>query len=175
MDSLDKGPSTTETFTQITANGAGGLGAATNYDTKAILAAYPGYTTGNVLIGLETTTTNATVLFRQIFGGQVQVLQILPGAGGKIGEIHGVTHHVVGPSGERPGMSFAQSGVDPATCRIGTELWVGMAICRSSAAANVALTFSFKGAAATSSTLPARDVLATGELQRIVWTPPAKG
>lgn len=172
MDGLDKQTASIETFLQITAAGAGPLNAETRYDAKAIEASMPGYTTGSVLIGLETGTTNATVLFRKIYGGQVQALQVLPGTGGRIGQIHGVTHHVAGPAGERPGMSFKQTGTDPSTCRIGTGLWLGMAICTSRGAPNVQLTFSFKGEAAMASALPRPDVLATGELQRIIWQPP---
>jgi hypothetical protein len=172
MDSIDKGTSSTETFLQITADGAGGLDANTAYSSKAIMAALPGYATGSVLIGLENETTNATVVFRKIMGGQVQVLHVLPGNGGKVGQIHGVTHHVVGPAGERPGMTLAEAGVNPASCRIGANLWLGMAICRSRAAPNVLLTFSFKGEYAMSNRLPSPQVLATGELQRIIWTPP---
>lgn len=172
MDSLDKGTSSTDTFLQITAEGAGGIDGNTAYSSKAILAALPGYNTGSVLIGLENETTNATVVFRKIMGGQVQVLHILPGNGGKVGQIHGVTHHVIGPAGERPGMTLAETGVSPSSCRIGANLWLGMAICRSRAAPNVLLTFSFKGEAAMADRLPPPQVLATGELQRIIWTPP---
>jgi hypothetical protein len=162
---------TSDTFLQITAQGAGPIGAATPFSSKAILAQMPGYTTGNVTIGLENTTTDALVLFREAYGGRIQVLHIL-GSGGRIQQIHGVTHHVVGPAGERPGMSLAETGADPSTCRIGTNLWLGMAICRSRGAPNVTLTFSFQGEAAMSTSLPPRDVLATGMLQRIIWTPP---
>jgi hypothetical protein len=98
------------------------------------------------------------------------VLHIL-GSGGRIQQIHGVTHHVVGPAGERPGMSFRETGTDPSTCRIGTDLWLGMAICRSRGAANVTLTFSFQGEAAMSTSLPTGSALAEGMLQRIIWTP----
>jgi hypothetical protein len=177
-DGFRAGPSapafqaTGDTFLQITAQGAGPISAATPYASKAILAQMPGYTTGNVTIGLENTTTDATVLFKEAYGGRIQVLHIL-GSGGRIQQIHGVTHHVVGPAGERPGMSLAETGTDPSSCRIGTNLWLGMAICRSRGAANVTLTFSFQGEAAMTSSLPPRDVLATGMLQRIIWTPPS--
>ncbi|MCW1843544.1 DUF1131 family protein [Prosthecomicrobium hirschii] len=173
MDGLDKQPEITETFLRITADGAGPLTGATAYDAKTIEGLMPGYTTGSVLIGLETGTTNATVLFRKIYEGQIQVLHILSAPNGRIGQIHGVTHHVIGPAGERPGMTFREAGVDPASCRPGTNLWLGMAICTSRGAPNVVLTFSFKGEAATSVKLPARAVLDTGELQRIIWTAPA--
>ncbi len=163
---------TGETFLEITAQGAGPITAAMPYSSKAILAQMPGYTTGNVTIGLENTTTDALVLFKEAYGGRIQVLHIL-GSGGRIAQIHGVTHHVVGPAGERPGMSLREARTDPSTCRIGSGLWLGMAICRSRGAANVTLTYSFQGEAAMSPSLPPRDVLETGMLQRIIWTPPA--
>ena len=162
---------TSDTFLQITAQGAGPIGSATPYSAKALTAQMPGYTTGSVTIGLETSTPTATVLFKEAYGGRIQVLHVL-GDGGRITQIHGVTHHVVGPAGERPGMTFREAGVDPSTCRIGRDLWLGMAICRSRGAPNVTLTFSFQGEAAMASELPSRQVLDTGLLQRIIWTPP---
>ncbi len=163
---------TGDTFLQVTAQGAGPINAATPYASKAILAQMPGYTTGNVTIGLESNTTDATVLFKEAYGGRIQVLHIL-GSGGRISQIHGVTHHVIGPAGERPGMSFAETRTDPSTCRIGTNLWLGMAICKSRGAPNVTLTFSFQGEAAMSTSLPSGSALAEGMLQRIIWTPPS--
>ncbi|MER2605125.1 MAG: DUF1131 family protein [Siculibacillus sp.] len=163
---------TSDTFLQITAQGAGPIGAATPYSAKALTAQMPGYTTGPVTIGLETSTPTATVLFKQEYGGRIQVLHVL-GSGDRITQIHGVTHHVVGPAGERPGMSFREAGTDPSTCRIGTDLWLGMAICKSRGAPNVTLTYSFSGEAAMQTSMPSRSVLDTGMLQRIIWTPPS--
>ncbi len=176
-DSFGTGPSrpafqaTGDTFMQITAQGAGPIGAATPFSSKAVTAQLPGYSTGTVTIGLETSTPEAMVLFKDAYGGRIQVLHIL-GQGGRIAQIHGVTHHVVGPAGERAGMTFRETGTDPSTCRIGTDLWLGMAICKSRGASNVTLTFSFQGEAAMSSQLPPRQILDTGMLQRIIWTPP---
>ena len=161
---------TGDTFLQITAQGAGPITAATPFSSKAITAGLPGYTTGHVTIGLENSTPDALVLFKEEYGGRIQMLHIL-GSGDRIAQIHGVTHHVIGPASERPGMSFRETGTNPSTCRIGTNLWLGMAICRSRAAPNVILTFSFQGEAAMSTQLPPRDVLDTGMLQRIIWTP----
>ncbi len=163
---------TTDTFLQITAQGAGPITAATPFSSKAITAGMPGYTTGHVTIGLETSTPDAVVLFKEEYGGRIQVLHVL-GEGNRIAQIHGVTHHVVGPAGERPGQSFRETGANPSTCRAGTNLWLGMAICRSRAAPNVVLTFSFQGEAAMSTSLPPREILDTGMLQRIIWTPPS--
>jgi len=163
---------TDDTFLQITAQGAGPIGASTSYSSKAIVAGLPGYTTGHVTIGLETSTPDAIVLFKEAYGGRIQMLHIL-GQGDRITQIHGVTHHVIGPAGERPGMTFREAGTNPATCRIGTDLWLGMAICKSRGASNVTLTFSLPGEAAMSTQLPGRDVLDNGILQRIIWTPPS--
>jgi hypothetical protein len=162
---------TGDTFMQITAAGAGPIDAGTPFASKSILAQLPGFTTGHVTIGLETSTPDALVLFKDAYGGRIQVLHIL-GSGNRITQIHGVTHHVIGPAGERPGMTLREAGTDPSTCRIGTNLWLGMAICRSRGASNVTLTYSFQGEAAMSTTLPPREILATGILQRIIWTPP---
>lgn len=162
---------TSDTFLQITARGAGPIDASTPYASKAITAQLPGYETGHVTIGLETSTPDALVLFKEAYGGRIQVLHIL-GEGNRITQIHGVTHHVVGPAGERPGMTFRETGTDPSTCRIGRDLWLGMAICRSRGAPNVVLTFSFQGEAAMATQLPRREILDTGLLQRIIWTPP---
>jgi Protein of unknown function (DUF1131) len=171
MDLLDRDAPQTETYLQITSGGVGSLNARTVYSEAAIKAAMPGYATGTVLIGEETETRDAIALFRSDTGSKVQVLQVVGKPGGDVTEIHGVTHAVIGPGGERPGMSLAQAGVDPTSCRAGTKLWLGMAICASRAAPNVKLTFSFTGDAATSDKLPPRDVLELGELQRIIWTP----
>jgi hypothetical protein len=132
----------------------------------------PDYTSGSVLISQEIETANAMVLFHPSEGGAVQVLQILPGPDGKIGEIHAVSRQVKGPAGERPGMTFAEAKVDPSTCRMGVTLWTGLAICRSSGARNVMLTFSFRGAVGNSSLLPMGEDLANGELQRMIWMRP---
>jgi hypothetical protein len=162
---------TGDTFLQITAAGVGPIGPSTPYQSKAILAQLPGFTTGHVTIGLESSTPDALVLFKDAYGGRIQMLHIL-GSGNRIEQIHGVTHHVVGPAGERPGMTLREAGTDPSTCRIGTNLWLGMAICRSRGAPNVTLTYSFQGEAAMSTSLPRREILETGILQRIIWTPP---
>jgi hypothetical protein len=171
MDLLDRDPPRSDTYIQISADGAGPITAATPYNESAIGALLSGYTTGTVLTGMETDTTNAIALFKSGSAGQVQILQIVGGPDGKIHEIHGVSNHVMGPGGEKPGMTLAQTGVDPATCRAGASLWLGMAICRSAAAANVRLLFSLHGDAKASSPLPDRADLEKGELQRIIWMP----
>jgi hypothetical protein len=173
LDLFDQPRAATETFVQITDKGAGALDANVPYNAAAISARLPGFTADRVLVGLERATATILVLFKEAYGGRVQALQIVPGEQGRIAEIHGVTHHVVGPGGERPGMTLRQTRADPATCRPAEGLWVGMAICRSRAAPNVALAFSFRGPAAASPTLPDATTLSEGELQRIIWTPPA--
>ncbi len=171
MDLLDRDSPSTDTFLQITRDGVGALNNNVAYTQNAIAASVPDTVASEALIGIETETRTAIVLSRKANGSQVQLLQVIGGADGKVAEIHGVSRHVVGPAGERPGMTLAQAGVDPTTCRAGVNLWLGLAICDSRGAANIKLTFSFTGDAATSDKLPPLDVLETGELQQIIWTP----
>lgn len=172
FDTFELPTGTADTYLQITATGAGPLDQATAYGAKPIAAKLPGYTTDSLLIGLERLTATAVVVFRDANGGRAQVLHVVPGASGGIGEIHGVSRHVIGPAHERPGMTLREARVDPKSCRPGEGLWLGLAVCRSSGAANVALTFSFKGEPPATPTLPDAATLAEGELQRIIWTPP---
>ena len=175
MDLLDREPPKTETLVQISRDGAGPLTSALAYSPESISAAMPDYTTGTVIVGLESGTREAIALFTQSNGTQVQVLHVVGNPSGKVTEIHGVSNRVIGPGGERPGMSLVQAGVDPASCRAGTNLWNGQAVCRSRSAANVLLTFSYKDdavrdEAARTQKLPPRDALELAELQRIIWT-----
>lgn len=173
MDLLDRRAGNTDILLQITRDGLGPLSGATPYDQAAILKAMPGYTAGSILIGLESDAVSALVLFHQGEGGTIQTVQIVPSADGtRIGQIHGVSQQVSGPAGERPGMVFSATKTDPATCRMGTALWAGLAVCRSAGADNVTLTFSFKGDYGRATTVPPPDQLAAGELQRIIWSPP---
>ena len=175
MDLLDRDLPRNDTYLQIAADGVGPLNAETPANEAAIGKLMPGYTTGSVLTGLETETIYAIALFKPEGNGdngaQVQVLHIVAGAGGKIREIHGVSRHVMGPGGEKPGMTLAQTKVDPAACRAGKGLWAGMAVCVSAAASNVQLLFSLPADGMAHDQLPPRPQLERGELQRILWRP----
>jgi hypothetical protein len=173
MDLLDRESPRGDIYLQISADSVGPITAATPYNEAAIGKLLPGYTTGSVLISQETQTANAIGLFKAGEGGQIQIIQIVGGPDGKIHEVHGVSDHVMGPGGEKLGMTLAQTGVDPATCRAGTSLWLGMAVCQARATPNVRLLFSLHNEGKASATLPARAELERGELQRIVWTPKA--
>lgn len=48
-----------------------------------------------------------------------QVLQIFKRSNGKVREVHGVTHHLEGPNGERIGMTFSEIGRRAATAETG--------------------------------------------------------
>ena len=170
MDLLDRHTSGDETWLKVEASGVGRLDGSVAFDPARILSLMPDYTSGSVLISQETQTANALVLFHPSPGGAVQALQILPHPDGKIAEIHGVSRQVVGPAGERPGMAFVDTRTDPSTCRMGTTLWTGLVVCRSSGARNVLLTFSLAGSVAATAMLPTGNDLASAELQRIIWT-----
>lgn len=154
---------------QITAAGAGGLSGETAYSNKAIEEALPGFTTQPIQIAVEDHTLWTIGAFHEGF----QVLQVLKGDAGRIGEVHGVTHHLAGPNGERIGMSLAQIGTSPADCRVGRDLWRGMAICSARGTPNVTLVYAIPGFEGPFDRLPPSDRLGSALLQRIIWRPAA--
>lgn len=156
-----------KTLLQITAQGAGGLNGDTAYSNKAIEEALPGFATQPIQIAVEDHTLWTTGVFHDGF----QVLQVLKGKGGKIGDVHGVSYHLTGPNGERIGMTFAQSGMSTGDCRVGVDLWRGMAICTARGAPNVKLVFTIAGFEGPFDRLPPNDQLADANLQRIIWSP----
>ncbi len=160
------------TLVQITGAGVGGIRAGTAYSSKAIQAALPGFTTDTIQTAEETTTENALGAFNS---DGFQVLQIFRGRDGNVRAVHGVTHHLAGPNGERIGMTFAEAGMRRSDCRVGQNLWRGMAICRSKGAPNVELVFAIPQYQGPWDALPDEGQLRGAALQRIVWTPTAQG
>lgn len=169
MDLLDREPAKPDTYFRITAEGAGPLNSVTPFDQAAIKKLLPGYSTETVLTSLETATADAIGIFAPSAAGQTQILHIVGIAGGTIREIHGVGQHVTGPNGEQPGMTLADTHVDPATCRAGHDLWKAIAVCPSPLAGNVMLTFAYPSESASPGSLPPRSVLMTAQLQQIIW------
>jgi hypothetical protein len=150
----------------IGAAGVPGLDGSVRYSEAAVEAALPGYDASSITMATETQTASALALFKD----GLQVLQVLPGAGGGIGAVHGVSARLRGPAGERIGMSFAEARLSRADCREGGGNWFGMPICRSRAAPNVTLVFAIPGYVSPDG-LPDDGTLATATLQRIIWTP----
>lgn len=157
----------TETFLQVSDAGVGGLTGSTKYSSSAVQAALPGFAVQGIKTADETSTKQALGVFKDGF----QVLQVFRGDTGAISAVHGVTHHMIGPNGERIGLPFGQSGLSRDDCRVGKGLWRGMAICPARGAANVSLVFSVPEYQGPFDRLPDRNVLRTAELQRIVWRP----
>ena len=156
------------TLVQITGQGVGGINAATPYSSKAIQAALPGFTTDSIQTAVETTTENAIGAFNS---DGFQVLQIFKSGDGRIRTVHGVTHHLSGPNGERIGMTFAEVGTRRSDCRIGKELWRGMAICSARGVANVQLVYAIPQFTGPWDQLPPDNMLRGAAIQRILWTP----
>ncbi|PTW55782.1 uncharacterized protein DUF1131 [Breoghania corrubedonensis] len=156
------------TLVTITATNVGPLDASTPYSTKTIEAALPGFTTQPIQMAEEDRTLWTTGVFHDGF----QVLQVLKGNGGKIGEIHGVSPDIEGPNGERLGMRFDKTGIPVSRCRVGRNLWRDMAICPARGAPNVELIFAVTQYDGPFDRLPPRDELDSATLQRIVWTAP---
>lgn len=154
---------------QIQDAGIGGLNAQTGYGPKAIGAALPGYSIETI----QTAGENGTQWTYAAFLDGLQMVQIFKGSGGKIGIVHGVGDAMAGPNGERLGMTFAQSGLPRSSCRVGKNLWRGMAICKARNSQSVSLVFAISGYGGPFDRLPAANDLQSATLQRILWTPGA--
>ncbi len=156
------------TLVQITSKSVGGLTSETPYSQKAIEAALPGFKTEGLQSAVENKTQWAIGAFNS---DGFQVLQVFKGAGGKIGEVHGVTHHLQGPNGERIGMTFGEIGTSRSDCRVGKNLWRGMAICSARGADNIKLVYAISQYDGPFDRLAPPSQLRNAALQRIIWTP----
>ncbi|WP_434051366.1 MAG: DUF1131 family protein [Roseibium sp.] len=156
------------TLVQITEDNVGGITPETRYGSKSIESALPGFTTEGVQTAVENKTEWALAAFNT---DGFQVLQVFKGSKGKIGSVHGVTHHLQGPNGERIGMTFSAIGTARSDCRAGKNLWRGMAICESTGHPNVELVYAIPGYQGPFDRLPPSKELFDAELQRILWTP----
>ncbi len=160
-------PSRAATF-RITAAGVPGLPPGTAFSKKAIEALEPGYVVSSVTMATEQSESVAALaLFRE----GLQVLQVLPGQGGRIGAIHGVSESLVGPNGERIGMTFREARMNRADCREGQGNWLAMPICTARGAPNITFVFAIPGYISAGG-LPDDATLAGATLQRIIWVPP---
>ncbi|WP_346898604.1 DUF1131 family protein [uncultured Roseibium sp.] len=157
------------TLVEISRDSVGGITADTRYGEKAIEAALPGFTAEGIQTAEENTTEWAIGAFNS---DGFQVLQIFKGKDGKVRAVHGVTHHLQGPNGERIGMTFAQVGTSRGDCRLGKNLWRGMAICKAKGTPNVELVFAIPEYPGPFDRLAPQDELRKASLQRILWFPP---
>lgn len=160
-------PSRAATF-RITGAGVPGLPPGTAFSKKAIESLEPGFVVSPVTMATE---SNENVAALALFREGLQVLQVLPGAGGRIGAVHGVSESLVGPGGERIGMTFREARMDRSSCREGQGNWLAMPICTSRTAPNVTFVFAIPGYI-SAGTLPDDATLSGATLQRIIWTPP---
>ncbi len=160
----------TATLLRITEAGAGPITAATPYSKAGLESLLPGYTIETVTMASENRTETALAAF----SNGLQVLQILSAGGGRIAAVHGVTHHMTGPNGERIGMTFVEARQDASACRVGTGNWNGMPICTARGAPSVSLVYAVPGYE-SSTRLPDQATLAEATLQRIIWTPRSGG
>jgi hypothetical protein len=143
------------------------LGANTAFSSKAIGAAMPGYEVSSVTMATEQSESVAALA---VFKDGLQVLQVVPGPGGRIGAVHGVSERITGPNGERIGMTFREARLSRSDCREGRGNWLGMAICHTRTAPSVSLVFSIPGYISLDG-LPDEATLATATLQRMIWAP----
>jgi len=166
-DDFLESPTPNQTLLSITAAGVGPINASTPFSREAIASALSGYEVRSIQSAVEDRTVRALAAFSD---GK-QVVQVLKDAGGKVGAIHGVTQYLIGPAGERIGMTFEQVGPPAASCRVGRNLWRGMAICPSRGAANVELVFVIAKYEGPYDRLAPPEVLNQATLQRIIWKP----
>ncbi len=162
---MSAGTFTTETYVTIDDDGAGTVDATTRYGTASLQAALPEAEIRTIRTAVEDRTVSTLAAFED----GVQVVQFYRGPGGTVEEIHGVTHRLRGPNGERIGMSMAEAGVSRADCRVGRNLWRGMAVCPARRADRVFLVFAIPGYTGPFDELPSAEDLSRAELQRIVW------
>lgn len=156
------------TLVQITEDSVGGITSDTKYGTKAISVALPGFTTDGIQTAVENKTEWAIAAFNS---DGFQVLQVFKGANGNIRTVHGVTHHLKGPNGERIGMTFDEVGTRRGNCRVGKNLWRGMAICKAKGTSNVELVYAIPQYNGPFDRLAPASELRGASIQRILWTP----
>lgn len=156
------------TLLQITDERVGGITRETAYGPQAIEASLPGFTTEGIQSAVENNTEWALAAFNT---DGFQVLQVFKGQDGKVRSVHGVTHHLQGPNGERIGMTLAEIGSASSDCRVGKNLWRGMAICPSEGYPNIELVYAIPGYTGPFDKLPPAEELFDAQLQRILWTP----
>ncbi|SDT97936.1 DUF1131 family protein [Stappia sp. ES.058] len=157
------------TLVKITDAGAGGITSETVYSEKSVEQALPGFSAEGFQSAIESKTEWAIGAFNS---DGFQVLQVYKGRGGKVRAVHGVTHHLQGPNGERIGMTFAEVGTSRGDCRVGRSLWRGMAICKADGSKNVTLVYAISQYDGPFDRLPPSDQLRQAAIQRIIWTAP---
>lgn len=151
----------------FTAAEAGPLGPTPTYSKAEVEARLPGFETAYVQTAREDKTANTLAA---LYRGQ-QAIQLFKGAGGRAAEIHAVNGIVAGPNGEQVGMTFRQAGMSRSNCRVGRNLWRGMAICPSRGASNVKLVFALPGYRGPYHKMPPENAIGDATLQRFVWIP----
>ncbi|SNY92744.1 Protein of unknown function [Cohaesibacter sp. ES.047] len=139
----------------------------TRYGPKSIGEAMPGFEIETIQTAGETGTQWTYAAFLD----GLQIAQIFKGENGKIGVVHGVGDAVAGPNGERLGMTFAQSGLSRRSCRVGTKLWRGMAICDARNSEKIKLVFAIAEFDGPFDRLAPSSELDRATLQRILWVP----
>lgn len=158
-----------DTEYRITAAQAGPVTPGTPFSKAKLQSLFPGKRVETIALATDAHTFYGFV----VFDGGFQVMAAEPDAGNRtITAMHGVGPAVAGPNGEKIGMAFAQAGISPRNCKVGTNLWAGMAICPANHTPNVKLVFFDSSWGQPDGRLPPASELARGQLQRIVWTPP---
>ncbi|MCB1476056.1 MAG: DUF1131 family protein [Rhodobiaceae bacterium] len=158
------------TLYSISSGTAGPVGPGEPFSKRRMQELFPGKDIETISLANEDKTFYGFVVFNQ----GLQVMAAEPDSANRsIIAMHGVGPAVAGPNGEKIGMTFANAHISPRSCRVGRDLWAGMAICPADHAPNVSLVFYDGNWQSSPDRLPPPSQLASGRLQRIVWTPPA--
>ncbi|PLX39010.1 MAG: DUF1131 domain-containing protein [Hyphomicrobiales bacterium] len=151
----------------MSAEAAGPLGSTPAYSSAEVKSRMPGYETVTAETALEDKVYPTLAVLKD---GQ-QVLQLFKGSDGRAREVHAVSGIVGGPAGEQVGMTFRRAGMKRSDCRVGRNLWRGMAVCPSRKASNVQLVFALPGYRGPFTQMPSEKMIGDATLQRMVWKP----
>lgn len=142
--------------------GVGPLGAETPFDTAAVRAALPpGFAVE--LQSADADGERAPVIWALRDG--LLVLEVYPGADGRVGRVDAASDQVEGPDGARTGQGFAEVGGGRMDCEPGEEDLTGRVVCRARRGP-VRYVFAHSAPAGTP---PDDDQLADALLERLVW------
>ena len=155
--------------------GVGPIRRTTYFETPVIRRLFPAAQVDDTTVRVSFDETEAAIAVRQ---DGVQMLEIEDGTANApgtddpmIGAVRALGGPMVGPGGERIGMSWKAAHFDLSECEMGADRDSGLVVCARPRAG--ALTFYFVAPGWTSGELPPPGRLdRTGYLKAMVWTPP---
>jgi len=156
--------------------GVGPIRARTYFETARIFDLFPLAVVQKVTVRIAPDETTAAITVTQ---GGVQLLEIddgtenVPGTNDPmIGSVRAMGGPVVGPHGERLGMTWRAAKMDLSECEVGVERDANTVIC--ARPGEGAVMYQFAAPGWDSEEMPPDSVLSHGGyIKAIIWTPPA--